>query len=90
MRGFSFSGASPARGTRRAEGSTSISLVRRNRLLPGIFVLVTFAAAIAGVTTSLAHPGTFAGIGLLIVAVVAAIAGWLALGAPVNRRAMRP
>ena len=61
----------------------------RRRLLPGIFVLITFAAAIAGVARSLSEPGSFAGIGLLIVAVAAAIAGWIALGAPVNRRAKR-
>ena len=61
----------------------------RRRLLPGIFVLITFAAAIAGVARSLSEPGSFAGIALLIVAVAAAIAGWIALGAPVNRRAKR-
>ena len=64
-------------------------LVPRSRLLPGIFVLVTFAAAIGGVALSLARPGSLAGIALLAVAVLAAVAGWLALGAPVNRRAMR-
>jgi hypothetical protein len=64
-------------------------LVPRNRLLPGIFVLVTFAAAIAGVALSLARPGSLAGIALLAVAVLAAVAGWIALGTPVNRRAMR-
>jgi hypothetical protein len=64
--------------------------MRRKRLLPGIFVLVTFAAAFAGVARSLAAPGSFTGIGLLLVAALAAVAGWLALGAPVSRAALRP
>jgi len=64
--------------------------MRRKRLLPGIFVLVTFAAAFAGVARSLSAPGSFTGIGLLLVAALAAVAGWLALGAPVSRAALRP
>jgi hypothetical protein len=64
--------------------------VRRRSLLPGIFVLLTFAAAIAGIALSLARPESLAGVGLLGVAAASAVAGWLALGAPVDRRALRP
>ena len=55
-----------------------------------MFVLATFAAATAGVTLSVVRPGTLAGIGVLIVAALSAVAGWLALGAPVSRRALQP
>jgi hypothetical protein len=59
-------------------------------VLPGIFVLATFATAAAGATLSVVRPGTLAGIGLLIAAGASAVAGWLALGAPVSRRAIQP
>ena len=62
-------------------------IVHRNRALAGVFVLGTFAAAAAGTTLSVVRPGTFAGIGLLVAAGISAVAGWLALGAPVSRRA---
>ncbi len=64
--------------------------VHANRALAGVFVLATFAAAAAGVTMSVVRPGTLAGIGLLAVAGISAVAGWLALGAPVSRRALQP
>jgi hypothetical protein len=62
--------------------------VHCNRALAGIFVLATFAATAAGATLFVVRPGTLAGIGLLIVAALSAVAGWLALGAPVSRRAL--
>ena len=64
-------------------------IVRRNRALAGVFVLVTFAAAAAGAALSVVRPGTLAGIGLLLAAGLSAVAGWLALGAPVSRRALQ-
>jgi hypothetical protein len=65
-------------------------IVHGNRALAAVFVLATFAAAAAGATLAVVRPGTFAGIGLLIVAGISAFAGWLALGAPVSRRALQP
>ena len=59
-------------------------------MLPGTFVLVTFAAAVAGASLAVAPPGTLAGVALLIAAGISAVAGWLALGAPVSRRALQP
>ena len=80
----------PTGGRAPAEPAATIQIVRRRKVLPGVFVLITFAAAVGGAWSALARPGTLAGIGLLAVAALSAVAGWLALGAPVNRRGIKP
>ena len=80
----------PRMGHARPTGRNDDGTVNGNRPLAGIFVLATFVAAAAGITLSVVRPGTLAGIGLLIVAGLSAVAGWLALGAPVSRRALQP
>jgi len=55
------------------------------RPLAGVLALATFA--LAGVGFALRHH--LAGIALLVVAVPVAVLAWIALGAPVSRRAPR-
>jgi hypothetical protein len=59
--------------------------LKAKRPLAGVLALGTFALAGAGF--ALRHH--LAGIVLLVLAVPVAVAAWLALGAPVSRRALR-
>jgi hypothetical protein len=64
--------------------------MRSNRLLAGALVLVTVLLAAAGELLVLRHVGDWLGLALLAAAVGAAVAAWLALGAPVTRRQIGP
>ncbi len=60
--------------------------MRPNRLLAGALVLVTIFLAAMGELLALRHVGDWLGLALL----AAAIAAWLALGAPVTRHQLGP